>query len=174
MLPPQPASRPATAATMPGRSGQDRVSTYSEAPAASIPPGYKLAGTCLPGPSAGYGKAGNAGYHSGRNPRTRNRPMSADITRCPNCGRRNRVPAAAAGTPQCGNCHQPLPWIADAGDDSFAEIVEAAKVPVLVDLWAPWCGPCRMVSPALEQLAGERPGALKLVKVNVDNSPRLQ
>ena len=100
--------------------------------------------------------------------------MSAEITRCPNCGRRNRVPAAAAGTPQCGNCHQPLPWIADAGDDSFAEIVEAAKVPVLVDLWAPWCGPCRMVSPALEQLAGERPGALKLVKVNVDNSPRLQ
>jgi len=100
--------------------------------------------------------------------------MSAEITRCPNCGRRNRVPAAAAGTPQCGNCHQPLPWITDAGDDSFAEVVEAAKVPVLVDLWAPWCGPCRMVSPALEQLAGERPGSLKLVKVNVDNSPRLQ
>jgi thioredoxin 2 len=100
--------------------------------------------------------------------------MSAEITTCPNCGRRNRVPAAAAGTPRCGNCHQPLPWIAEAGDDSFAEIVEAAKVPVLVDLWAPWCGPCRMVSPALEQLAGERPGALKLVKVNVDNSPQLQ
>ncbi len=64
----------------------------------------------------------------------------------------------AAGTPRCGFCHHPLPWIADAGDDTFSEIAEKASIPVLVDLWAPWCGPCRMVSPALEQLATQLAG----------------
>jgi thioredoxin 2 len=61
----------------------------------------------------------------------------------------------------------------DAGDESFAEVVDESKVPVLVDMWAPWCGPCRMVSPALENLAKERAGRLKLVKVNVDEAPKL-
>src|SRR6516165_10535377 len=96
-----------------------------------------------------------------------------DLVKCPHCGRRNRVPAAAAGTPRCGHCHQPLPWIVDATDGTFTEVAEQASVPVLVDLWAPWCGPCRMVSPALEQLATEMAGRLKLVKVNVDTSPRV-
>jgi len=100
--------------------------------------------------------------------------MAAELIKCPHCGRRNRVPAVANGTPHCGNCHRPLPWIVDAGDDDFAAVAEAASVPVLVDLWAPWCGPCRMVSPALAQLAIELAGKIKLVKVNVDNSPRLQ
>jgi thioredoxin 2 len=100
--------------------------------------------------------------------------MADELVKCPNCGRRNRVPAAGNGTPRCGNCHRPLPWIVDAGDDSFAEVAEKVSVPVLVDLWAPWCGPCRMVSPALSQLATELAGRVKLVKVNVDTSPRLQ
>jgi thioredoxin 2 len=95
------------------------------------------------------------------------------IVTCPNCSKRNRVPAAAGSVPKCGNCHQPLPWIADAGDDDFAEVAERSPVPVLVDMWATWCGPCRMVSPALEQLATERAGQIKLVKVDVDAAPRL-
>lgn len=99
--------------------------------------------------------------------------MAGDVIRCAHCGRRNRVPAAATGTPRCGSCHQPLPWIVDAGDDTFAETAEQASVPVLVDLWAPWCGPCRMVSPALAQIATEMAGKIKLVKVNVDESPQL-
>ena len=85
-----------------------------------------------------------------------------------------KVPAAAAGIPRCGNCHQPLPWIADAGDDAFAEVAEAASLPVVVDLWAPWCGPCRMVSPALEEVAATLAGRVKLVKVNVDSAPQIQ
>ena len=52
-------------------------------------------------------------------------------------------------------------------------MVESAALPVLVDLWAPWCGPCRMVSPALERLAHSYAGRVKLVKINVDGSPKV-
>jgi thioredoxin 2 len=100
--------------------------------------------------------------------------MSHQLVRCPNCSRTNRVPAAASGIPRCGNCHHSLPWIVDATDDTFGEVAEKASVPVVVDLWAPWCGPCRMVSPALAQVAEQLAGRIKLVKVNVDTSPRLQ
>jgi thioredoxin 2 len=99
--------------------------------------------------------------------------MTSGIIRCEHCGQANRVPAAAAGTPRCGNCHEALPWIADADDSTFGEVAEAARIPVVVDLWAPWCGPCRMVSPALEQLARDLAGQVKLVKVNVDVSPQI-
>ena len=99
--------------------------------------------------------------------------MADGLVRCEHCGQKNRVPAAASGTPRCGKCHEPLPWIADADDTTFREVAEAARIPVLVDLWAPWCGPCRMVSPALEQLARELAGQVKLVKVNVDTSPQV-
>jgi thioredoxin 2 len=93
------------------------------------------------------------------------------VVACPHCGARNRVPAAARGRPRCARCHDPLPWLADAGDGAFAEVVDQATVPVLLDLWAPWCGPCRAVSPALENIARDLAGRLKLVKVNVDESP---
>jgi len=95
------------------------------------------------------------------------------IVACDNCGKKNRVPASATGTPQCANCHARLAWIADAHDNDFADIADRSNVPVLVDLWAPWCGPCRMVSPALENLAHAFAGRVKLVKVNVDESPAL-
>jgi len=97
--------------------------------------------------------------------------MTNHIVACVKCGKRNRVPAAAAGKPRCAQCQHWLPWIAEAADGDYGEIVEKSSVPVLVDLWATWCGPCRMVSPALEQLAGERAGELKLVKVDVDPAP---
>ena len=80
---------------------------------------------------------------------------------------------AAEGRPKCGHCKQPLPWIVDAGDDDFAEIADNAAQPVVVDLWATWCGPCRMVSPALEEVARDLAGRIKLVKVDVDQNPRL-
>ena len=99
--------------------------------------------------------------------------MDSKIVTCPHCGRKNRLPAAAEGVPRCGNCRQPLPWVVDAGDDDFAEVAERADVLVLVDMWATWCGPCRQVSPALEQVAKERAGRVKLVKVDVDAAPKL-
>jgi thioredoxin 2 len=95
------------------------------------------------------------------------------IVTCDHCGTKNRVPAAATGTPRCGACRRPVAWIADAGDGDFSEVVEQSPLPVLVDLWAPWCGPCRAVSPALEKLARSHAGRVKLVKVNVDTSPTL-
>lgn len=91
--------------------------------------------------------------------------------RCASCRQLNRVGAAPSGTPRCGSCKAPLPWIVDAADADF-ENEATASVPVLVDLWAPWCGPCRRVSPALERLATKYAGRLKLVKVNVDTAPR--
>jgi len=90
---------------------------------------------------------------------------------CSNCQTKNRVPAVAHGVPRCGECHTPLPWVVNSSDADFGDVVEAATIPVLVDMWAPWCGPCRMVSPVLEQLAGEFAGSLKLVKVNADEAP---
>ena len=99
--------------------------------------------------------------------------MTTSTIRCPHCGRTNRVPTAATGRPRCGNCHQALPWIVDAGDNDFADVAEKSSMFVVVDMWAPWCGPCRMVSPALEQLATDLAGRVKLVKVNVDTAPAL-
>jgi thioredoxin 2 len=92
------------------------------------------------------------------------------ILTCANCGKKNKIRPSERGAPHCGNCGSALPWLVNATDDSFDAEANAAPA-VVVDLWAPWCGPCRIVGPILEELSREYAGRLKVVKVNVDENP---
>ncbi len=95
--------------------------------------------------------------------------MTSVVT-CPSCAKKNRVPAAATGVPRCGACRAPLPWLVEGHDADFEEVAVRSPLPVLVDLWAPWCGPCHAVAPGVERAARELAGRLKVVKVNVDEA----
>jgi thioredoxin 2 len=92
--------------------------------------------------------------------------------RCTSCGARNRVGAIARGVPRCARCKTLLPWLVAAETATF-DAEAAASVPVVVDLWAPWCVPCQMIAPHLEDLAARHAGRIKVVKVNVDEDPGL-
>ncbi len=94
----------------------------------------------------------------------------ASVVACPSCAKKNRVPATATGVPRCAACRAPLPWLVAAADADFEEVAVRSPLPVLVDLWAPWCGPCHAVAPGVERAARELAGRLKVVKVNVDEA----
>jgi thioredoxin 2 len=99
------------------------------------------------------------------------------LIRCPSCGATNRVPQDKVESglqPVCGRCKTPLHADhkpATVTDATFAAEVERSPLPVLVDLWAPWCGPCRMIAPVLDELASELAGRVRIAKLNVDENP---
>ena len=108
--------------------------------------------------------------------------MNADekgiIRKCTNCGQANRLPYGRLhDAPHCAKCHQPLSPISEPVDVSNATVFDAlirnASFPVLVDFWAPWCGPCRMVAPHLVKIAEEEAGRLIVAKVDTEAVPDL-
>jgi thioredoxin 2 len=97
------------------------------------------------------------------------------IVQCPSCGAKNRIPSTrVADSPRCGQCKTAIaldaPVVAASGDE-LDEIVRGSPVPVVVDFWAPWCQPCRIVAPELEKLARKKSGAVLVVKVNTQDLP---
>jgi len=99
------------------------------------------------------------------------------ILTCPSCGKKNRSPAARlADEGRCGSCKTPISPVGrpiDADPETFREITRDAKVPVLVDFWAEWCGPCKMAAPEVEKTAREMAGRALVLKVDTERWPQI-
>ena len=100
------------------------------------------------------------------------------LIRCSTCGATNRVPLEKIRQglqPVCGRCKTPLATADNKPvtitDATFSAEVERSPLPVLLDMWAPWCGPCQMVAPVVEELAKEMAGRVRVAKLNVDENP---
>lgn len=98
------------------------------------------------------------------------------IVRCANCGANNRAAAKAGAKAICGKCRNPLPAFSIKPviitDGNFGEKVERSALPVLLDLWAAWCAPCRLIAPIIDELAQELAGKILVGKLNVDENQR--
>jgi len=105
-------------------------------------------------------------------------PAETLIVACPKCGTKNRVSSAAAAskTPVCGKCGAELSAVSatpiTVTDANFVSTVTSSRLPVLLDLWAAWCGPCRMIAPVIEQIASEFAGRVLVGKLDVDANPQ--
>ena len=99
------------------------------------------------------------------------------LIRCPSCGVTNRVPldkVESGLTPVCGRCRTRIPIDSKpitVTDATFSAEVEHSPLPVLIDMWAAWCGPCRMIAPMIDELATEWLGRVRFAKLNVDENP---
>ena len=102
--------------------------------------------------------------------------MTATVS-CPRCGAKNRVDARRVESglqPVCGRCRAPFPAVSpvlEVSDSRFDEQVLASPLPVLLDVWAPWCVPCRGMEPVIEELASSLAGRVRVAKLNIDRSP---
>jgi thioredoxin 2 len=100
----------------------------------------------------------------------------AQLIRCPACGTTNRLPQEEINRgrePVCGRCKTPLHIHkpAQVTDATFSAEVERSPLPVLLDMWAPWCGPCQMLAPVIDELAAQMAGRVRFAKLNVDENP---